>query len=74
MSELSVFCNQLYQQLGQQPSPQENAQQMAVAALFAADLELRKAQLSRLLSCWKENHLEVDCQRLELSRTDAGKV
>ncbi len=74
MSEFSVPSDQVHQQalasltsqLVQQGHPQEYAQHMAVAAIFQADLELRNAQLSRLLSWLKENHPEVHRQGLDL--------
>jgi len=74
MSEFSVPSDQVRQQalasltsqLVQQGHPQQYAEHMAVAAIFQADLELRNAQLSRLLSWLKENYPEVHSQGLDL--------
>lgn len=42
-----------------QGHPAEYAQHMATAAIFQTDLELRNAQLIRLLGWLKQNHEEV---------------
>lgn len=74
MSEFSVPSDQVRQQalatlteqLVQQGHPKQYAQHMAVATIFQADLELRNAQLSRLLSWLKENYPDVHSQGLQL--------
>ena len=74
MSEFSVPSEQVRQQalthltrqLVEQGHPEEYAQQMAVATIFQADLELRNAQLSRLLSWLKENYPQVHSEGLAL--------
>ena len=74
MSEFSVPSEQarqqalthLTRQLVEQGHPEEYAQHMAVATIFQADLELRNAQLSRLLSWLKENYPEVHSEGLAL--------
>jgi hypothetical protein len=42
-----------------QGHPPEYATQMATAVIFQTDLELRNAQLSRLLDWLKQNHADV---------------
>lgn len=42
-----------------QGHPPEYAQHMATAAIFQADLELRNAQMSRLLNWLKQTHDEI---------------
>jgi hypothetical protein len=42
-----------------QGHPADYAKHMATAAIFQADLELRNAQLSRLLAWLKQEHAEV---------------
>lgn len=42
-----------------QGHPVEYAKHMATAAIFQTDLELRNAQLSRLLAWLKQEHAEV---------------
>lgn len=42
-----------------QGHPVEYAQHMATAAIFQTDLELRNAQLIRLLGWLKQNHEEI---------------
>ncbi len=42
-----------------QGHPAEYAQHMATAAIFQADLELRNAQLTHLLSWLKQEHSEM---------------
>jgi hypothetical protein len=42
-----------------QGHPPEYAQHMATAAIFQADLELRNAQLTHLLSWLKQEHSEI---------------
>ena len=74
MSEFSTPSDQarqqalasLTRQLVQNGHPEQYAQHMAVAAIFQADLELRNAQLSHLLSWLKENYPDVHSQGLDL--------
>jgi hypothetical protein len=74
MSEFSAPSEQVRQQalqsltnqLVEKGHPQQYAQHMAAATIFQADLELRNAQLSRLLSWLKENYPEVHAQGLDL--------
>ena len=42
-----------------QGHPAEYAKQMAIAAIFQTDLELRNAQLTHLLGWLKQEHAEV---------------
>lgn len=42
-----------------QGHPAEYAQHMATAAIFQADLELRNAQMARLLSWLKQEHTDI---------------
>ena len=49
-----------------QGHPTQYAQHMATAAIFQADLELRNAQLTRLLSWLKLEHPEVHSTALAL--------
>lgn len=49
-----------------QGHPTQYAQHMATAAIFQADLELRNAQMSRLLAWLKQEHPVVHPQALAL--------
>ncbi|HEY9646133.1 MAG TPA: hypothetical protein V6C88_07185 [Chroococcidiopsis sp.] len=49
-----------------QGHPAEYATHMATAAIFQTDLELRNAQLSRLLSWLKQEHSQVYTDALKL--------
>lgn len=49
-----------------QGHPAEYAQHMATAAVFQADLELRNAQLARLLAWLKQMHPEVAIEAHQL--------
>ncbi len=49
----------LVAQFVQQGHPQQYAQHMATAVIFQADLELRNAQIARLLSWLKQSHADV---------------
>lgn len=49
----------LMAQFVRQGHPDEYAQYMATSAIFQADLELRNAQLSQLLSWLKQEHTDV---------------
>lgn len=49
-----------------QGHPAEYAQHMATAAIFQTDLELRNAQLIRLLSWLRQNHQTVYSQAVVL--------
>lgn len=56
-----------------QGHPQEYAKHMATAAIFQADLELRNAQMTRLLGWLKQTHSDIYPQALavvEDTRTD----
>ncbi|MGJ3254303.1 MAG: hypothetical protein ACFE0J_24690 [Elainellaceae cyanobacterium] len=46
-------------QLVKQGHPEQYAQHMATAVIFQTDLELRNAQLARLLSWLKQEHTEI---------------
>jgi len=50
-----------------QGHPQEYAKHMAISAIFQADLELRNAQLNRLLGWLKQDHSELYQQALKLT-------
>lgn len=50
----------------EQGHPAEYAQHMATAAIFQTDLELRNAQLSRLLAWLKQDHAAVYSEALSL--------
>lgn len=52
-----------------QGHPAEYATHMATAAIFQTDLELRNAQLARLLSWLKQEHAEIYPSALELVET-----
>jgi hypothetical protein len=49
-----------------QGHPDEYAAHMATAAIFQADLELRNAQISRLLAWLKDMHSDVYSEALAL--------
>ncbi len=49
-----------------QGHPTEYATHMATAAIFQADLELRNAQLSRLLAWLKDRHKDIYSEALAL--------
>lgn len=49
-----------------QGHPAEYAKHMATAAIFQTDLELRNAQLARLLAWLKQEHAEVYSHALEI--------
>jgi hypothetical protein len=49
-----------------QGHPIQYAKHMATATIFQADLDLRNAQLSRLLAWLKDNHNDVYPQALEI--------
>ena len=42
-----------------QGHPETYAQQMAIATIFQADLELRNAQINRLLGWLKQDHADL---------------
>lgn len=50
-----------------QGHPAQYAQHMATAAIFQADLELRNAQLSRLLAWLKQEHVAIYPEALEIT-------
>jgi hypothetical protein len=52
-----------------QGHPAQYAQHMATAAIFQADLELRNAQLSRLLGWLKQEHEAIYWGALEIVET-----
>jgi hypothetical protein len=52
-----------------QGHPTEYATHMATAAIFQADLELRNAQLTRLLAWLKQEHSEIYQDVLNLVET-----
>lgn len=52
-----------------QGHPTEYAKHMAAAAIFQADLELRNAQLSRLLAWLKQEHPEVYSAALAIAES-----
>ncbi|MBD1912904.1 MULTISPECIES: hypothetical protein [unclassified Leptolyngbya] len=47
-----------------QGHPEQYAQHMAIATIFQADLELRNAQINRLLAWLKAEHSELYTQAL----------
>ena len=49
--------------------PLEYAKQMAMATIFQADLELRNAQFSQLLSWLKERHGEIYPEAVDLAES-----
>lgn len=49
-----------------QGHPEKYAQHMAIATIFQADLELRNAQLNRLLAWLKETHPDSYTDALKL--------
>lgn len=49
-----------------QGHPEQYAQHIATATIFQADLELRNAQLSRLLSWLKQEHADIYNDALKL--------
>ena len=49
--------------------PLEYAKQMATASIFQADLELRNAQFTRLLSWLKERHGDIYPEAVELAES-----
>lgn len=50
-----------------QGHPETYAQHMATAVIFQTDLELRNAQLSRLLSWLKQEHSQIYQEAIELT-------
>lgn len=56
----------LMTQFVQQGHPEQYAQYMATSAIFQTDLELRNAQLTRLLSWLQQEHAPVYTQALAL--------
>lgn len=49
-----------------QGHPTQYAQHMATAAIFQTDLELRNAQLARLLAWLKQDHCDIYEQAIQL--------
>ncbi|HEY9876957.1 MAG TPA: hypothetical protein V6D29_00815 [Leptolyngbyaceae cyanobacterium] len=56
-------------QFVKQGHPPQYAQQMATASIFQADLELRNAQMSRILVWLREQHPEIHQEAVELAET-----
>ncbi|PZO45202.1 MAG: hypothetical protein DCF17_02510 [Shackletoniella antarctica] len=52
-----------------QGHPPSYAQHMATASIFQADLELRNAQFTRLISWLKETHVEVYPEALAIAES-----
>jgi len=50
-----------------QGHPQDYAKHMAIATIFQADLELRNAQLNRLLGWLKQDHSDLYSEALKLT-------
>lgn len=50
----------------QQGHPEQYAQHMAMLAIFQTDLELRNAQMTRLLGWLKQDHADIYEQAAEL--------
>ena len=56
-------------QLVKEGHPLEYAKQMATASIFQADLELRNAQFSRLLSWLKASHSDIYPDAVDLAES-----
>lgn len=54
-------------QLVKQGHPPQYAQQMATASIFQADLELRNAQMSRILLWLRDQHPEIHQEAVGLA-------